>query len=70
MGPPDMDEEADEDESNHEELVKQLVRRHDEVLFHGDERGPFYRIRPFLNYPLHSHTRPPQRVVQVSLYAQ
>jgi hypothetical protein len=35
-----MDEETDEDESNHEELVQQLVRRHDEVLFHGDERGP------------------------------
>jgi hypothetical protein len=28
------------------------------LLFHRDERGPFYRIRPLLNYPLHSHTRP------------
>jgi hypothetical protein len=28
------------------------------ALFHGDERGPLYRIRPLLNYPLHSHTRP------------
>lgn len=58
VGQPDMDEETDEDESNHEELVKQRVRRHDAVLFHGDERGPFYRIRPLLHYPLHSHTRP------------
>jgi hypothetical protein len=52
-----MDEEAEEDKSN-KELVKQRVRHHDEVLSHGDERGPFYRIRPSLNYPLHSHTRP------------
>ena len=60
VGQPDMDEEADEYESNHQELVQQLVRHHnDEVLFHGDERGSFYRIRPLLNYPLHSHTRPP-----------
>ena len=58
VGQPDMDEETDEDESHHEKLVKQRVRRHDEILFHGDERGPFYRIRPLLNYPLHSHTRP------------
>ena len=58
VGQPDMDEETDEDESNHEELVKQWVQRHDAVLFHGDERGPFYRIRPLLHYPLHSHTRP------------
>ena len=35
---PDMDEEADEDESHHEELVKQRGRYHDAVLFHGDER--------------------------------
>jgi hypothetical protein len=33
VGQPDMDEEADEYESNHEELVQQRVRRHDEVLF-------------------------------------
>src|SRR5438128_254559 len=58
VGQPDMDEETDEDESSYEELVKQLVRRHNEVLFHGDERSPFYCIRPLLNYPLHSHTRP------------
>jgi hypothetical protein len=37
-----MDEEIDEDESYHEELVKQRIRRHDEILFHGDERGPVY----------------------------
>jgi hypothetical protein len=53
-----MDEEADEYASNYEELVKQLVQHHDESFFHGDERGPFSRIRPLLNYPLYSHTRP------------
>ena len=53
---PDMDEETDEDESHHEELVKQLIRRHDEVLFHGDGKARFYCIRSLLNYPLHSHT--------------
>src|ERR687892_294319 len=37
VGQPDMDEETDEDESNYEELVQQRVRRHDEVLFQGDE---------------------------------
>jgi hypothetical protein len=26
--------------------VKQWGRRNDEVLFHGDERSPFYGIRP------------------------
>lgn len=30
VGQPDMDEEADEDESHHEELVKQRVRHHAE----------------------------------------
>jgi hypothetical protein len=29
VGQPDMDKETDEDESHHEELVKQRVRRHD-----------------------------------------
>jgi hypothetical protein len=59
VGQPDMDKETDEDESHHEELVKQRIRRHDAVLCHGGERGPLYCIRPLLNYPLHSHTRPP-----------
>jgi hypothetical protein len=53
-----MEKEADEDESHHQELVKQGVRHHNEVLCHGDERGPLYRMRPLLHYPLHSHTRP------------
>jgi len=53
---PDMDEETDEDERHLEELVKQLIRRHDKGLFHGDERGPLYCIHPLSNYPLHSHT--------------
>jgi len=61
VGQPDKDEEADEDKSKHEELVKQRVRYHDEVLFHGDERGPFYCMRLLLYYPLHSHTRPIRR---------
>jgi hypothetical protein len=58
VGQPEMDEETDEDESYHEALVKQLIRRPDEILFHGDERGPLYCIRSILNYPLHSYTRP------------
>ena len=58
VGQPEMDKEADEYASNHQELVKQGVQHHNEVLFHGDERGPLYRMRPLLHYPLHSHTRP------------
>ena len=56
VGQPDMDEEADEDESHHEELVKQRGRYHDAVLFHGDERRRLYRIRSLLNYPLPTGT--------------
>jgi hypothetical protein len=33
-----MDDEADQDASDQEELVIHQVRRQDEVLFHGDER--------------------------------
>jgi len=62
VGSPDMDEEADQHESDHEELVKQKVRRHDEVLFHGDERRRLYRIHPLPNYPLDSYTRPVYRL--------
>jgi hypothetical protein len=51
-----MDEEADEDVSNHEELVKQRGRCHDAVLFHGDERRRLYRIRSLPNYPLPTGT--------------
>ena len=56
VGQPDMDEEADEDESHHEELVKQRGRYHDAVLFHGDERRRLYRIRSLPNYPLPTGT--------------
>ena len=56
VGQPDMDEEADEDESHHEELIKQRGRYHDAVLFHGDERRRLYRIRSLLNYPLPTGT--------------
>src|SRR5262245_43878968 len=35
VAPPDMDKEADHHESDHEELVKQDVRYHDAVSFHG-----------------------------------
>jgi hypothetical protein len=44
IGPTDMDDETEEHESDHENLVKQQGRRHDEVLFQGDERDSFYRI--------------------------
>jgi len=43
-----MEEKTDEDESNYKELVQQRGRRHDEVLFHGDERSPLYSIRPLM----------------------
>ena len=56
--PPDMHEEADQHESDQEELVKQQVRCHDEVPFHGDERRLFYRMYPLLNYPLDAGTPP------------
>ena len=56
--PPDMHEEADQHESDQEELVQQQVRCHDEVPFHGDERRQFYRIYPLLNYPLDAGTPP------------
>lgn len=53
-----MDEEADEDEGNQEELVKPRRRCHDAVLFHGDERRRLYRIRSLPNYPLPTGTGP------------
>jgi hypothetical protein len=52
VGQPDMDEEAEEDKSHHEEWVKQRGRYHDAVLFHGDERRRLYCIRSLSNYPL------------------
>ena len=34
------------------------VRRHDELLVHGDARGAFYRIGFLPNYPLPTGTAP------------
>jgi hypothetical protein len=56
--PPDIDHEENQHESDQEELVKPQVRCHDDVLFHGDEKGQFYRIGPLLHYPLHAGTPP------------
>jgi hypothetical protein len=64
--PPDMHEEANQHESDQEELVKQQGRCHDEVPFHGDERRQLYRIYPLLNYPLDAGT-PPEHVARFSL---
>src|SRR4029453_16997489 len=61
VGPPEMDHEENQHESNQQELVKQQVRCHDDVLFHGGEKGQFYRIGPLLNYPLHAGTLPGPR---------
>src|SRR5262245_48141408 len=56
VGPPDMDEEADQHESEQEELVKQQVWCHDKVPSHMDERRPLYRSHPLPNYPLDAGT--------------
>ena len=53
-----MNEETDQNKSDHDELIKQRIRRHDDIPFHGHERGQFYRIHPLLNYPLHTGTPP------------
>src|SRR4029450_8059056 len=58
VGPPEMDHEENQHESDQQELVKQQVRCHDDVLFHGDEKGQFYRIGPLLNYALDGGTPP------------
>ena len=41
VGQPDMHEETDEDESDHEELVKQRMRRHDEASSMGVEEAHY-----------------------------
>jgi hypothetical protein len=51
VGPPAMNEEADEDESNHEELVKQQVWCHNDVPSHDGDRRRLYRISPLTYYP-------------------
>ena len=57
VGPPDMDDEADQDENDHEKLVQQQVWLHDDVPLHRGERRLFYRI-PLSNYPLDTGTLP------------
>ena len=49
VGSPDMDEEAEQPESDQEELGKPQVWCHDKVPSHRDERRPFYRshLRPY-----------------------
>ena len=54
----DMDEEADQDESDQEELVQQQVRRHDDVPSHDNERRRLYRMHPVTNYPFVAGTPP------------
>ena len=58
VGQPDMDEEAEQHKSNEQALVKYQGRRHDAVLFHGEERAPVYRFRPLLHSPLDRGTPP------------
>src|SRR5262249_43540178 len=58
VGPPDMNEEADQDESDQEELVQQQVRRHDDVPSHDNERRRLYRMHPVTNYPFVAGTPP------------
>jgi hypothetical protein len=59
VGPPDMDEEVDQAESDYEELVPQQVRRHEDVPSHDGARRRLYRIHPLTNYPLVVGTPPP-----------
>ena len=56
--PPDMHEEANQHESDQEELVKQQIRSHDNVPFPDGERRLLYRIDSRWNYPSHGGTRP------------
>jgi hypothetical protein len=56
--PPDMDDETNQHQSDHEELVKQDVRYHDDASFHDSKRRLFYRIDSRWNYPLSEGTRP------------
>jgi hypothetical protein len=58
IGPPDMDEEIDHHESDHEEVVKHDVRYHDAVSFHGAKRRLLYRIHLLSNYPSSTGTGP------------
>ena len=61
VGPADMHQETENDQSNQKELVKQAVRCHDDAPFHGDERRLFYRIHSLSNYPLDRGTAPGRR---------
>jgi hypothetical protein len=53
-----MDDETNQHQSDHEELVKQDVRYHDDASFHDSKRRLFYRIDSRWNYPLSEGTRP------------
>jgi hypothetical protein len=53
-----MGKEAEQHESDEQELVKQQVRCHDDVPSHRDERRRLYRIHPLSDYPLDQGTRP------------
>lgn len=57
-GAPDIAHAVKHHKSDHEELGQLQMRRHAEVLFHGEERGQLSRIRPLQNYPSVSQTRP------------
>ncbi len=60
VGPPDMDHEADQHQSDHEEPVQQQVRYHDNLPSHGGERRSLDRMHPLSNYPLAAGTGHPQ----------
>jgi hypothetical protein len=44
LRPPDMNEEANQRESDHEKLIKQQVWSHDGIPSHGSEKGLLYPI--------------------------
>jgi hypothetical protein len=57
-GPSDMEQEADQYQSDQEEGIEQQGWYHDDVSFHGGERRLFYRIHLLSNYPLVTGTGP------------
>src|SRR5262245_16162777 len=58
VGPPDMNQETENEQSNQKVLVKQDALNHDDAPFHDDERRLFYRIHSLSNYPLDRGTAP------------
>jgi hypothetical protein len=61
IGPPDVDQQADQHQSDQEKLVKQDVGYHDKASFPDGERRLFYRIDSHWNYPLIPGTPPGKR---------